>query len=135
MRTAVKYKLVNTVVVIAALGARAAVADAPKYTRTQSVRIDAPRTERTRPLQAHELPPATPSVTGSDVLLAEERSEPLRRDQEQLLEKLIRNTTDDDPDKPELMFRLAELYAKQQRLWRIEAAEAEVQLAKLRARR
>jgi len=63
------------------------------------------------------------AVTATNVMEVEQRSVPLRREQEALLVQLVKETPDSDPDKADLMFRLAEHYAKQQRFWRIKALE------------
>lgn len=117
----------RTLLIVAVVtGAAVASADPPRYTRKPNVQIDVKLSARTRPLEPHELPPAKPAVNGSDILVIEEKREPYRRGQERLLEKLVANTPDDDPQKPDLLFRLAELYAKQQRFWRLEGIDAEV---------
>ncbi|HEY4241688.1 MAG TPA: hypothetical protein VGM88_17825 [Kofleriaceae bacterium] len=108
---------------LAILSATAA-ADAPKYTRKQTVTVDAPRSERTKPIAPRELPPAAPTVTGAQVMHLEESKDPARNAQARILEDLIDKTSEEDPEKPELMFRLAELYAKQYRFWNLKAIEA-----------
>ena len=50
-----------------------------------------------------------------------ERNEPLRREQESILVQLVHDTPQDDPDKPDYLFRLAEHYAMQQRFWRLQS--------------
>jgi hypothetical protein len=101
--------------------ATSAYADAPKYTRKQDVRIDVKSTQRTRPIQ----PVAAPQrpITADLALVIEERTEPLRKEQELILLQLVRDTPDDDADKPDYLFRLAENYARQERLWRMKAIE------------
>ena len=47
-------------------------------------------------------------------------------EQERILEKLIKDTPADDPDKPDYMFRLAEHYAQQLQFWRIKAVEEQL---------
>ena len=67
-------------------------------------------------------PTAQPTASMADAILAgEERAQPIRIEQEKTLEKLARDTPDADPDKPAILFRLAELYAEQLRFWRIKA--------------
>lgn len=93
----------------------------PRYSRRSAVPPPptfAKRTERYNPDRGQ---PPRPTVTADAVLAAEQRNQPIRIEQEQLLEKLVRDTPDSDPDKPDLMFRLAELYAQQLRFWRIKA--------------
>ncbi|HEY3803620.1 MAG TPA: hypothetical protein VGL61_13475 [Kofleriaceae bacterium] len=82
--------------------------------------------ERVKPRHA----PATlarPAVTADDVLRGELVVEPVRAEQAAILEKLVRDTPDDDPQKPELAFRLAELYAAAARAWHLEAIARSLQ--------
>lgn len=60
-------------------------------------------------------------VTADDVLALEIDQVPLREEQQAIREKLIADTPDTDPEKPESMFRLAEHHAKQLRLYRLRA--------------
>ncbi|MFN0249624.1 MAG: hypothetical protein ACKV2T_22260 [Kofleriaceae bacterium] len=89
-----------------------------KYSRKQTLNINVTLSDRAKPATPAPAAPAKPIVTADDVLLAHEVAQPFRKEQEEILEKLIRETRDDDPDKADLMFRLAEHYAKQQRFWR-----------------
>ena len=93
-----------------------------KYTRKPALHIDVKQTPRTKPLPAPTSAPAA-KPTADGIMLAEERTEPLRKEQEQMLLELIRDTPDTDPDKPDYFFRLAEHYAQQLRLWRLKANE------------
>jgi hypothetical protein len=84
---------------------------------------------RVDPVKRAPSTPAKPAVTADDVLRGELTAEPIRREQEALLEKLVRDTPDDDPQKPELAFRLAELYASAARAWHLEAIARTLQAA------
>ncbi|HEY1817025.1 MAG TPA: hypothetical protein VGG74_31975 [Kofleriaceae bacterium] len=84
--------------------------------------------ERVKPRHAPATP-AKPAVTAADVLRGELVVEPVRAEQAALLEKLVRDTPDDDPQKPELAFRLAELYAAAARAWHLEAIARTLQAA------
>jgi hypothetical protein len=90
----------------------------PRYTRSHVAVPDA------RPIAAAKSappPPSKPAITADQAMRIEEVADPIRRDQEALLEGLVRDTPDDDVQKPDIIFRLAELYAMQARLWRLEA--------------
>jgi hypothetical protein len=96
-------------------------AEPRRYTRKAGV----PTTPASHPV--HAAPhPAQPAVTADDVLAIEEGNQPIRREQERVLEGLVRDTPDDDPQKPDLIFRLAEQYAQQLRFWRLKEIEATV---------
>ena len=101
----------------------AADADRPRYSRKQRVDVDVTLSDRVRPKPRAAPRAAAPVVTADDMMRIEDRTQPIRREQEAILTKLIANTPDSDPDKPEYMFRLAEHYAKQLRFWRLKAAE------------
>jgi hypothetical protein len=111
----------NLVIVIATLAATPAHADRAKYSRKQNVIIDVKLSERVKPVQPTSAAPPKPIVTADALLEIEEHAQPIRRDQEAILEKLVRETPDDDPDKPDYMFVLAEHYAKQLRFSRLQA--------------
>lgn len=95
-------------------------ADAPRYTRKPNLAIDVTLSDRVKPTQPSTGVRGRPA-TATDVMVIEEQNEPLRREQEVILGQLVRDTPDDDPDKPDLLFRLAEHYAKQQRWWRLKS--------------
>ena len=107
--------------IILALAASTAAADPPKYTRKPQLHIDVKASPRTRPIQPHT--ESQRPVEAGDALVVEEHQDPIRKEQEGLLLQLIRDSPDTDPDKPDYMFRLAEQYAMQQRMWRLKAVE------------
>lgn len=115
----------NLLVLVSVLLATPAYADAPRYTRKQTVVVDVKLSERVKPIQ-----PTTGvqgrAATANEVMVIEEQNEPLRREQEGILGQLVKDTPDDDPDKADLLFRLAEHYAKQQRFWRLKSMEPAV---------
>jgi hypothetical protein len=96
-----------------------AYADPPKYTRHQ-IAVDVPQWSRVAPIRPDTVPPR-PSTTADAALARERVVAPIRKEQEAVLADLVRDTPDDDPQKADLMFRLAELYAMQARFWRLEA--------------
>jgi len=98
-------------------------ADRPKYVRKQHLEIDVKPSERVKPIEPAKPVSHQPAVTADQVLMIEERVDPIRQEQEAILLGLIRDTPDDDPDKPDYLFRLAEHYASQLRLWRLKAVE------------
>jgi hypothetical protein len=111
----------RTLIVIAAtVLAIPAAADPPRFKRNVHVRVDVKLSDRVKPRQHTPAPPAVP-ISADGILQIEERTQPIRREQERVLERLIRETPDDDPDKPDIMFRLAEHYAKQLRFYRLQS--------------
>lgn len=103
------------------LAASLAHADRAHYTRKQPAPVPVNLSERVKPKQPVTAPPRQPTVTADDLLEIGEMQQPIREEQEAILVKLIGDTPDNDPEKPEYMFRLAEHYAKQLRLYRLEA--------------
>jgi len=110
----------NLVTVLLVLATSTASADAPKYKRPQTVVIPVNLSDRTKPIQPVATPPARP-ITGDEAMKIEEDTQPIRLEQEAVLAKLVAQTPDSSPDKPDLLFRLAEHYAKQQRFWRLKS--------------
>jgi hypothetical protein len=108
-------------VVTGMLAASSVHADPPKYTRKQHVEIDVKLSSRVRPIAPVAPAPAKPVVTADAIMRIKERQQPLRREQEDILTKLVIDTPDDDPEKPDYLFRLAEHYAEQLRFWRLKA--------------
>jgi|SRR6516225_2502297 hypothetical protein len=104
------------IAVVAILSAASVHADPPRYKRASAVPPAPTKVEK------RTAEPAQPTVTSADAILAgEERAQPIRKEQELTLQKLACDTPDTDPDKPELLFRLAELFAQQSRFWRLKA--------------
>jgi hypothetical protein len=101
-----------------------------KYTRKHELHIDVHLSDRTKPI-APSLTPAKPRVTADDVLRAQTQTQPMRVEQEAILVKLIAETPDDDPDKPDLMFRLAEQYAQQLRYWNLKSIDDAIRADRL----
>ena len=103
-------------IVIALLALTSIATANPRYTRAHVGVPDAkPVATSTKPAAAK------PAITADQAMRVEELADPIKRDQAALLEGLVRDTPEDDPEKPDLMFRLAELYAMQARLWRLES--------------
>ncbi len=100
----------------------------PKYTRTQDVKIDVKLSDRVKPIvQASGKSEVKPELNADQVLSIEGLVGDLRNDQEKILVDLIANTPDTEVDeKSDYYFRLGELYAKQQRFWRLKTAEAAI---------
>ena len=74
------------------------------------------------------LPPTT-SISSSTALGVIAAANAYRQDQILILIDLIAQTPIDSPDRPELMYRLAEMYAQAQRLHRLQRVQAEIALA------
>lgn len=113
-----------SLVVAALLLGSSAEANPPRYSRKPALELDVKLSNRVRPNQPATAAQARPVVDADDVMRGLGRAEPVRREQERILERLIADTPDDDPEKPDIMFRLAEHYARQLRFWRIKAIES-----------
>jgi hypothetical protein len=109
---------------ISCLVCSVASAEPAHYTRKQDVHIDAKQTERSKPIR----PIATVQrpISAGDAMAIAELQSPIRQEQEGLLVQLVNSTSDDDPDKAEYLFRLAEHYSLAQRFWRLKAGEREL---------
>src|ERR1044072_6781834 len=125
-----KLKLV--IVATTLLGSSSAFADA-KYKRSQDVKIDVKLSDRVKPVatQPKEKWECKPELSADAVLSIEGLVSNIRNEQEAILAKLIDSTPDSEvEEKSDYYFRLGELYAKQQRLFRLKAAEAAIRVDK-----
>ncbi|MBA3455795.1 MAG: hypothetical protein H0T42_22050 [Deltaproteobacteria bacterium] len=118
----------NLLLVLGALLATPASAENPRYTRNQNVAIEVKLSDRVKPIKPTTGIQGRPA-TATEVMAIEELKEPLWREQEVILQQLVNETPDDAPDKADLLFRLAEHYAKQQRFWRLKSMEPAVPAA------
>ncbi len=100
-------------------------AQKPKYTRASDVKINVKISDRVKPLEAKEKPESKqPSVSADQILNIEGLVGEIREEQAAILFDLIKNTPDSEADeKADYYFRLGELYAKQQRFYRLKSAE------------
>ncbi len=100
-------------------------ADAQRYKRESSIKqVDVKQTERTKKLEPKAQDKTTqPTLSADDVIELQGQVRTIRREQIQQFELLIQDTDVDDPERPDLLFRLAELHAQRQRYWRFQAME------------
>jgi tetratricopeptide (TPR) repeat protein len=98
------------------------------FNHSANVKIDVTLSNRVKPPQKADNPePAKPGLTGDDFLQIEALLSPIKAQQEELLKKLIAQTPDRDTDeKAKYYFMLAELYAKQQRAFRLLATDGRI---------
>lgn len=104
-----------------------------KYKRTQDVKVDVKLSDRVKPIttKPQEKSEFKPELTADAVLSIEGLVSNIRNEQEAILAKLIDSTPDSEvEEKSDYYFRLGELYAKQQRLFRLKAAEAAINVDK-----
>lgn len=86
-------------------------------------RVAVPRNTVTRPQRAH-IAKARPQLSADDILAAQRKVGPYRDQQITLMEQLVRETPDSEAlNKADLLFRLAEMYAKKARYLRYRAME------------
>jgi TolA-binding protein len=102
-------------------------AQKPKYTRTQDIKVEVKLSERVKPIvpkDPKEQQQQQPELTADQVLSIEGLVGEIRGEQEQILAELIATTPDSEiNEKPDYYFRLGELFAKQQRYWRLKGIE------------
>ena len=104
-----------------------------KYKRNQDVKVDVHLSDKVKPIQAkpQDKSEFKPELTADAVLSIEGLVSNIRNEQEQILAQLIDQTPDTEVDeKSDYYFRLGELYAKQQRLFRLKAAEMSIAVDK-----
>ncbi len=96
---------------------------AGKYTKKES-EITATQTALTKPVQHTKDEKKKPAITADDVFGGVgERVKSVTDQQIRVLQRLIDNTNDSDPEKPDLLFRMAELYNEQYRYYDFRARE------------
>jgi tetratricopeptide (TPR) repeat protein len=101
-----------------------------KYTRQQDVKVDVKLSDRVKPIvtKTPEAKDQQPELSADQVLSVEGLVGDIRTEQEQILADLIGNTPDTEvEEKSDYYFRLGELYAKQQRYWRLKGVEMTIQ--------
>jgi tetratricopeptide (TPR) repeat protein len=104
-----------------------------KYKRSQDVKVDVKLSDRVKPRQpkAQGKSEFKPELTADAVLSIEGLVSNIRNEQEAILAQLIEQTPDSEvEEKSDYYFRLGELYAKQQRLFRLKSAEAAIAVDK-----
>src|SRR5690349_14496838 len=104
-----------------------------KYKRTQDVKVNVTLSDRVKPIQPKQQATSEfkPELNADQVLSIEGLVSNIRNEQEQILAQLIEQTPDSEvEEKSDYYFRLGELYAKQQRLYRLKAAEAAIAVDK-----
>jgi tetratricopeptide (TPR) repeat protein len=96
---------------------------AGKYTKKEA-EIAATQTALTKPSQKKVEDKTRPEISADDVFQGVgEKVKSITDAQIKTMQRLIKNTSDSDPEKPDLLFRLAELYAEQQRYFNFRARE------------
>ena len=120
-------------IVAALLASRQRCGPTRKYKRNQDVKIDVKLSDRVKPIQTkpQDKSEFKPELTADAVLSIEGLVSNIRNEQEAILAKLIDSTPDSEvEEKSDYYFRLGELYAKQQRLFRLKSAEAAIAVDK-----
>ena len=96
---------------------------AAKYTKKES-EITATQTAISKPTQHTKDTKNQPSITADDVFQGVgNQVKSITDAQIKTLQKLVNVTSDSDPEKPDLMFRMAELYAEQEHYYNFRARE------------
>lgn len=122
----VRNHLVRAAVAALVFGAaNVAWAQKPKYTRASEVKIAVKVSDRVKPIEpAKAAASKQPSITADQILNIEGLVGEIREEQASILFDLIKNTPDSAAEeKADYYFRLGELFAKQQRFYRLKAAE------------
>ena len=104
-----------------------------KYKRNQDVKVDVHLSDKVKPIvpKTQDKSEWKPELNADQVLSIEGLVSTIRNEQETILAKLIDTTPDGEvEEKSDYYFRLGELYAKQQRLFRLKTAEAQIAVDK-----
>jgi tetratricopeptide (TPR) repeat protein len=108
-------------------------AEGPRYRRDVKIKVQVKKTAATQPLS--EKPKAgrkeaRPEITADEFINIQGKVQHIRGEQIAEFRRLIEDTDPGDPELPDLLFRLAELYAQQQRYWRFRAMEMHTKIDK-----
>jgi len=104
-----------------------------KYKRQQDVKVNVTLSDRVKPIapKTQNASEFKPELNADQVLSIEGLVTNIRNEQEQILAQLIDQTPDTEvEEKSDYYFRLGELYAKQQRTWRLKSAELAIAVDK-----
>src|SRR5262245_62380257 len=103
------------------LGGTCMVQAAGKFSKKEDAVI-ATQTALTKPVQKSEK--KKPELTASDVFAGQgDQLKAVTDSQIKVLQRLIDITNESDPEKPDLLYRMAELYAEQTRYYNFKARE------------
>ena len=118
----------NTAILLLSVFSSSTVLAAAKYTKKES-EINATQTALTKPKQTVKDEKKRPEISADDVFGGVgEKVKSVTDKQINVMQRLIQNTSDSDPEKPDLMFRLAELSAEQQRYYNFRARELDAKI-------
>ena len=109
-----------------------ALADGAKYERNQDVSIKVNLSDRVKPIEQKpkgDHSEVKPELNADQILDVQGLVGNIRAEQEQILIQLIQSTPDSAADeKSDYFFRLGELYAQQQRYYRLTSAAAQIKV-------
>ena len=126
-------RVVSVAVVLAWLG-QDVFAQAPKYQRKVKVKVKVKQTQRTLSIKekAKRKKPSRPQITADQFIQIQGEVSFIRNEQIAAIKQLIEETDRDNPELPDLYFRLAEIYAQQQRYWHARAMDMYAEIDKLK---
>ncbi|WP_428267477.1 tetratricopeptide repeat protein [Haliangium sp.] len=112
-------------------------AAAQRHKRESSIKkVEVQQTERTKRLEPKaKTEERRPTLDADDIIALQGKVRNIRNEQIQQFELLIEDTDIDDPERPDLMFRLAELHAQIQRYWRFQAMEVMGEIDRAKSKR
>jgi TolA-binding protein len=124
----VSTSLTLALAVALAWPAKAGAQSGPKYKREggAKVNVKVKQTELTRGLKDNTKKGKSefvPEISADEFMNIQGAVKHIRAQQIAEFRSLVNDTSANDPELPDLLFRLAELYAQQQRYWRFRAAE------------
>ncbi len=106
-------------------------AQSPRYTRSTKVKVNVKQTEKTRKMKPKKKKKDfRPVITADAFIRIQGKIGHIRKAQIAGFKALIDETDKDDAELPDLHFRLAEIYAQQQRYWRFRGMELYAKLDK-----
>ena len=118
-----KRYLSGTLAASLILGGYSSAFAAGKFTKKEEA-VVATQTALTKPAQKSDRDKKKPDLTASDVFAGQgDALKAVTDAQIKVLQRLIDATSEGDPEKPDLLFRMAELFAEQERYYNFRARD------------
>lgn len=118
-------------IIITMMASGTALAQQTRYKREAKIKVKVKKTEKTKKLEAKKKPKQTaPDLTADDFIELQGKVGHIQKQVIQNLQLLIDDTEKDNPELPDLLFRMGELNSQQARYWRFRGMEMDAKIAK-----
>lgn len=128
MKRSILAVLCGTSLASSSLGGGSLAIASPRYTKKEST-VEATQTERTKPKAPEKTEPKAPTLDDDE--FSERRHGAVQKITDDIIQRLTmlaKGTADTDPEKPDLLFRVAELYAEKTRGYSLQAGALDAKI-------